>query len=199
MYKRGYSIIYEFHYYIVAETEIWMNGAQYLFKLKRGIDPIRGDGNCLFRALSRILCGNEDSHSFVRRTLVTFSEHNKGLLQKFCHPLPIKEHLNGMKLDRIWGTDLEIHAAASLWQVPIYVCTQNPNDPKYFWVCFKPTDSNKLICPDECRQLQLPPGVFHFELFHAWRCHYDVIIGENGNLPFYSPPMPDIQDIYIVL
>ena len=49
-----------------------------------------------------------------------------------------------MKLDRILGTDLEIHAAASLWQVPIYLCTQNP---KYFWIHFKPTERAKLVCP----------------------------------------------------
>ena len=104
-----------------------------------------------------------------------------------------------MKLDRIWGTDLEIHAAASLWQVPICVCTQNPNDPTYFWVCFKPANSTKLVCPDECKQMRVPPGIFHFELYHDWRCHYDIITGENGYLPLYPPPMPDIQDIYLVL
>ena len=176
-----------------------MNSAQYLFKFKRGVEAIRGDGNCLFRALSRILCGNEDNHVFVRRTLVTFATHNKTLLQKFCHPTPIENHLNGMKLDRIWGTDLEIHSAASLWQVPIYVCTQNPNDPKYFWVLFKPIDCSKLVLPDEYQQLPLPPGVHHFELLHAWRCHYDVIVGPDGYLPDYPPPMPDIQDIYVTL
>ena len=53
-----------------------------------------------------------------------------------------------------------------------------------------------MVCPDECTQLPLPPGVFHFELFHAWQCHYDVIIGPDGTLPLYSPPM---QDIYVVL
>ena len=92
---------------LIIDTEVWMNSAQYLFKFKRGVEAIRGDGNCLFRALSRILCGNEDNHSFIRRTLVTFATHNKSWVQKFCHPLPIEYHLNGMKSDRIWGTDLK--------------------------------------------------------------------------------------------
>ena len=76
-----------------------MNSAQYLFKFKRGVEAIQGDGNCLFCALSRIWCGNEDNHSFIRRTLVTFATHNKSWLQKFCHPVPIEYHLNGMKSD----------------------------------------------------------------------------------------------------
>ena len=65
---------------LITDNEIWMNSAQYLFKFKRGVEAIQGDGNCLFRALSRILCGNEDNHSFIRRTLVTFGTHNKSWL-----------------------------------------------------------------------------------------------------------------------
>ena len=78
-----------------------------MFTCKRGIEAIRGDGNCSFRALSRILCGSEDNHNFVRRTLVTFSANNKGLLQKFCHPKPIEQHLNGMKLVFCWAQTLK--------------------------------------------------------------------------------------------
>ena len=178
---------------------VWINAAQYLFKYQRGIEAIKGDGNCLFRALSRIVCGNQDHHSFVRRILVTFSTLNQTVLQKFCHPVPIEKHLNAMKLDRIWGTDLELHAAASLWQVPIYVCTQNPNDPKYFWIVFKPINDSDLTCKEECEQLPRPPGVLHFELFHAWRCHYDVVVGPNGYLPANPPPLPDVKEIYITL
>ena len=158
-----------------------MNASQYLLKYQWGIKAIQGDGNCLFRALSRILCGNQDSHTFIHRILVTFSMHNKILLQKFCHPVPIEQHLSGMKLDRIWGTDLELHASlhavASIWQVPIYVCTKNLNNP---WVVFKPLDNSQLICMEECQKLPHPQGVLHFELFHAWSCHYDVIIGPDG-------------------
>ena len=80
-----------------------MKAAQYLFKYQRGIEAIKGDGNCLFHALSRILCGNQDNHSFISRLLVTFSTLNKAILQKFCHPVPIGQHLKAMQLDRIWG------------------------------------------------------------------------------------------------
>ena len=33
------------------ENKVWMNAAQYLFKYQRGNEAIKGDGNCLFRAL----------------------------------------------------------------------------------------------------------------------------------------------------
>ena len=60
-------------------------------------------------------------------------------------------------------------------------------------------DSSKLICTEECQQLPRPPGVLHFELFHAWRCHYDVVVGSDGYLPNYPPPLSDIQDIHNTL
>ena len=66
-----------------------------------------------------------------------------------------------MKFDRIWGTDLELHAAALLWQVPIYIkdlYTQHPNDPKYFWINFKPLNNSQLICTEEYQRLPRPTG-----------------------------------------
>ena len=44
------------------ENIVWMYAAllQYLFKYQRGIEAIKGNGNCLFHALSRILHGNQD-------------------------------------------------------------------------------------------------------------------------------------------
>jgi len=96
-----------------------------------------------------------------------------------------------MSLDRIWGTGLEIHAAVSLWQVRIYVCQPNTSDSSYSWICFKPFPSSELVCPDECQQLPLPPGVQHL---YAARCHYDVIIAADGYLPDYPPTMPELKE-----
>ena len=77
------GMIHDIFIICVATTKVWMSGAQYLFKYQRGIEAIQGDGNCLFRALSRILCGNQDTHSFIRWTLVASSTHNKAMLQKY--------------------------------------------------------------------------------------------------------------------
>ena len=184
---------------IVAPNKRWIDGSLFLEGLGRGIQVTCGDGNCLFRSLSFIICGNEDSHQFIRRTLVTFCSHNKKVFQRYCHPTPIEKHITSMRLDRIWGTDLEIHAAASLWQVKIYMCLPNASDLSYSWICFTPFPSSELVCPDECQQLPLPPGVLHFELFYAARCHYDVIIAADGHLPDYPPVMPEPKESYITL
>ena len=98
-----------------------------------------------------------------------------------------------MKLDTeyVWGMDLEIHAAASLWQVP----TQHFR----FFVCFKPLSSSEIVCPDEYQQLPRPPGVLHFEVFYASKCHYVVIIGADGHVPDYLPIMSQPEETYITL
>lgn len=181
----------------VAPRQVWTDGAQFLHK-SQSIKAIQGDGNCLFRALSSIICDNEDSHQHIRRLLVTFSRHNKQHFQAFCHPVPIEQHINGMENDRVWGTDLEIHAAAALWQVKIYVCIPDSGS-SYSWIYFNPIPPSQLTIPIQCKELPCPPGVFHFELFHTWRCHYDVIVGPHGYLPDYPPPLPEIKDIYMTL
>lgn len=178
---------------------MWTSAATFLHQIQRGVRAIRGDGNCLFRALSSIICSDEDSHQQIRRTLVSFTKHNMNHFKAFCHPVPIEEHIIGMERDRVWGTDLEIHAAAALWQVKIYVCVPDPSFKSYSWMCFNPLPSTKLTVPMECKELPRPPGMFHFELLYSWRCHYDVIISPHGFNPIYPPPIPDIPDVSIHL
>ena len=134
--------------------------SQLLHKIQQGIRAIQGDGNCLFHALSTIICNNENSHQHIRRLLVAFSRHNKEHLKAFCHPVPIKEHINGMEKDRVWGTDLEIHAAAALWQVKIYVCVSDSTTSSYSWICFNPMPLSQLTIPIKWQELPCPSGVF---------------------------------------
>ena len=156
----------------VASHQLWTDAANFLHKIQRGVKAIQGNGNCLFRALSTIICNNENSHQYIRRLLVAFSWHNKQHSKAFCHPVPVEEHINGMEQDRVWHTDLEIHAAAAQWQVKIYVCVPDSTMSSYSWICFKPMLPSQLTIPAQCEELPCPPGVFHFELLYAWRCHY---------------------------
>ena len=160
---------------------------------------IQGDGKCLFHALSSIICNNEDSHQHIRRLLVAFSRYNKQHLKAFCHPVPVEEHINGMEQDRVWGTDLEIHAVAALWQVKTYVCVPDSTMSSYSRICFKPMPLSQLKISAQREELPCPSGVFHFKLIYAWRCHYNVIISPHGFQPDYPPQIPDIPAVHITL
>ena len=161
-------LYYLFFIKFVALTNAHIDPSSFLGQWGRRIKVTCGDGNCLFRNIAMVMCGNEEHHQFVRRTLATFCSHNNKLFQQFCHP--IKDHIIGMMLDRIWGTDLEIHAAALLWQVDVYVCQPNTSDSSYSWICFKLFPQSQLIYPEESPQIPRPPGVLHFELLYASRC-----------------------------
>ena len=186
-----------------ASREVWIDGSLFLQQFQRGIRAVQGDGNCLFRALSSIICNTEDNHQQIRRLLVTFCRHNKPYFKTFCHPVPIEQHINGMEKDRAWGTDLEIHAAATMWQVKIYVCTplSTPDcgSSLYSWIHFKPAPLSKVTYPAQCEELPRPLGIFHFELFHAWGCHYDVVTGPDGYTPLNPPSLPESEASYISL
>jgi len=162
-------------YCYVAPLKVWTSAANFLHKIQRGVRAIRGDGNCLFCALSSIICSNEDNHQQIR-ILVTFSKHNTNHLRAFCHPVTIEEHIIGMEWDRVWGTDLEIHAAAALWQVKIYVCVPDSSITSYSWMCFNPVPLAKLRIPMECQELPRPPRnvslLIAVLLEMSLRCYY---------------------------
>ena len=86
-----------------------------------------GDGNCLFRCLSYIITGNQDSHLQIRTLIAKFiaSEgstklgwyfHQKNTTQ--CEYL-MNENL--VYLESTWGGDVEIMAAAAILRADIYV------------------------------------------------------------------------------
>ena len=108
---------------------------------------IRGDGNCLFRALAFVVYKTEDVHSKMRQLLVDFVTNNKHSFQPFIKG-SLEEHVRQMRYMRRWGTAIEVLAAASLMQIPIY--TYSPNaEGRYKWIYYTPLKESTLQFPDE--------------------------------------------------
>ena len=89
-----------------------LSASTYLKSFDRGIVPILGDGNCLFRALSKLTYGEEEWHSFMRALLVEFVSQNREIFQSYCTG-DITHHLSKMKHERSWGIHVELQAARS--------------------------------------------------------------------------------------
>jgi len=108
-----------------------------------------------------------------------------------CHPVPIEEHIMGVEQDRVWGTDLEIHAAATLWQVKICLCTK-------FFIRLIPTGVlqstpiNKTDDSHEVPRAAMPPRDVLLEVSLWCNCWSTWI-------PLYLPPIPDIPDVYVIV
>ena len=83
---------------------------------------MRGDENCLFRALSFISFGVQSYHKSVKETLVSFMEENQILFAK-VENTPMGQCLSVSKMKELgtWGTELEILAFSSLCNTTVYV------------------------------------------------------------------------------
>ena len=162
---------------------------QFLAIHSRCIKRVLPDGNCLFRALSQQLSGFEELHQNLRELLVKFILCNLDSFRCRVTSGTIESHLESMQRNARWGTQVEIQAAASLFQVPIYVATNSLIQGVYKWTVFNPQDKSSLNGPENIHTL-LPSLTIkpHLELCHISNTHYDSIIPTKGeSLP--PPPL----------
>ena len=156
------------------------------------IFKVKADGSCMFHSLSHQLFSSPDRDYDVRSLLVRFESKNRlkfsPLLTNInatdidCH---IKEMLHPTK----WGTHVELFAAATYFQIPIYFL-KTPSS-NYKWEVFHP-----LGPADEFRYQIMPEIDFsaegitrpdHFELLLSSECHYDSVISTSGGVSITRP------------
>lgn len=142
---------------------------------------ITGDGNCLFRCFSFYIYNSEEHHQLIRFQLTQYIEENDTSFTNDCLPLSVKKHVNKMKEDTFWGTNVEIKAAAHLFKIPVFVATKKDKN-SYYWIKFKGCDS----LPAGSEQVRVPKNIRHMEVIHLIN-HYNVAVTSNGTL---SESMP---------
>ena len=152
----------------------------FLYLQGRAPDRVLGDGNCLFRALSRYLTGAEDHHLQLRKTITEFEAANSTVfknLHEAINQTLFEDHLSQMKKPFVWGTNLEIIAVASLLQLDVYLAIDSyiPGVPK--WLLYTPkllsTLSNRHLLPQKLSSFIKP--VHWIELAHISNIHFDSI------------------------
>ena len=79
------------------------------------------DGNCLFRAFCKAV---QSGHIILQKLLVTFVESNKRIFKGLCNGT-LESHCARMRKASTFGTQAELQAAASLFQVYIYVLVKS--------------------------------------------------------------------------
>ena len=100
------------------------------------------DGNCLFRSLSKALLGTEKYHYLIRTRLLGFVYANSSIfiphIQQRCQSqMEVRQYCLAMDASGVWGTELEILAAATMLQAPVYTYTQI-NSNSYRWLRYLP-------------------------------------------------------------
>ena len=153
----------------------------------RMVDYIRGDGNCFFRALSKVIYGSESSHQELRQAVVDLIEKYPREFEQFLdNGTSVHDHIVSMRQAGTWGTQVEIYAAATLLQRDIYVLSPDHTGECYRWLLFSPRFSYpEADTYDKC----------YITLCHTNGNHYDRIASKSGgcNCGIESPALSGVK------
>ena len=116
-------------------------------------DDIGMDGNCLFRCLSKLVCGSEDYHAKIRGEISRYMlADGKDIIGWYFEQILTTTpaaHLSSKFMYQLgqWGTDAELMAASALLQTDIYVANKvykpsNSIVSQIRWSLIRPSSSN---------------------------------------------------------
>ena len=151
-------------------------------------ESIVGDGNCLYRCLAKVFTGKEDNYPQMRKIISHFiaSEGTTKLVwyfkQKQITPCNYLLDENPCHLNGIWGSDVEIMTASCIFNVDIYVATNNNQGSSLIrvvrWNLHRATDN--------------PESAIYIQNFN----HYEPVISMiNCPTPSYGNIPGDVQTL----
>ena len=151
---------------------------------------VTGDGNCFFRACSHQLYSTEVYHSELRQSLQEYIQDNYSKYEIYwldCN-LSYSDHVQQLKTQGTWATQLELQAFCDSICLPIFVCSPNVQTRAYCWGKFTPSTHNRnagINLPLS----GLPFTVDHLEIAHSsTRDHYDSIVQYRDQAPPLQAP-----------
>ena len=88
---------------------------------------VRGDGNCLFRAISMSLYGREGNHCTLRDSILTHLENNSHILEDFSGSsvqvkASLRAHIKIIRQSGSWAGEEAILATADFLKSEVHVC-----------------------------------------------------------------------------
>lgn len=105
--------------------------------------------------------------------------------------MTFQEHIAQMRWDRVWETQVELHGAASFYQVLIYTCSPDRRTQEYRWLLHEALDqTNLLLEGHSCTQMQR--NITHVDLYHANANHFHFILDNQDYFPTYPPQLNKI-------
>ncbi len=168
----------------------------FLNKHGRVAFKITGDVNCLFRSLSHIVYGTELGHPEMRKLLLDFVKRNRQMFEPLLITATFEEHTERMAYNRVFGSHVELQAAASLFEMPVYLCTISPQDGQYKWTQYKPFPPDKLVYPPSKERPTTLNHLSHIELFHTGGNHFDCVLCISDQLFSLAPPEVPVKHFY---
>ena len=101
------------------------------------IDPIRRDGNCLFRAVAGAVYGDTDKYTAVRKQCADFMEKEKHFFTPYVEQvneanvkvINFDQYMSMLRQDAEWGGDAEITALSGIFNClfEVYKTSETPD------------------------------------------------------------------------
>ena len=157
----------------------------------RKLKEIKGDGNCLFRALAY---GTEELHDTMRRLLVKLVKMNTEIFRPYVFHKTLEDHIDNMQHNRKWGTQVELIASASLFEMDVFVFTDTYGSTcsEYRWMKYSPIDPRKLTFPPADERPSDLDNINHMEFCHKLGAHFDCVVSNaDGKLSLTKPQLQD--------
>ena len=162
-------------------------------KLDFFIKKMEGDGNCMFRAVSDQIYGNEDYHNIIREKCMKyllierkfFSQFVEGGDKEFDNYINMKSKLG------VWGDDVELQAISEIYNRPIEIYCGSDKPLKTFHENFNEFNLKKEN-DNKNDTIKISPirisyhGKEHYNSiiprknnFEIWRSYKDSMINES--------------------
>ena len=99
----------------MCSNKVRQGGAAVVLKRPQNTQNIRGDGNCLFRAFSYLITGNQTHYHGVRLAIVTHMRSIQTFIISNGYT-SVEQYVSetGMNRTSVWGTEIEILTLAHL-------------------------------------------------------------------------------------
>ena len=85
------------------------------------ITDIEKDGNCLFRAVSHQLYGNQNAHMIIRQKCCEYIQKEREFFSNYAFDESLEKRLTRMNKEGTWADNLEIQALSEIYQTTIEI------------------------------------------------------------------------------
>ena len=86
-----------------------------------------------FKSFASVVWQDQNRHRHSWERIVSIVEANRHVFEAYVMSGTFEQHIATMRRDGAWGTQVEMHAAASLYQLPLYICSPHPSTHQYRW------------------------------------------------------------------
>ena len=150
-----------------------------LEKLSFFIKIMGGDGNCMFRAVSDQIYGNEEYHNIIREKCMKYLLIERKFFSQFIEggDKEFDNYINMKSKSGVWGDDVELQAISELYNRPIEIYSGSDKPLKTFH-----ENINEFNLKQENKDNQLEiKKISPIRISYHGQEHYNSIIPRKNN------------------